>query len=236
MHIHDPWLKLMHGPLWISPERINTLKKQVKESTISAIDLMRNYKRLGEECDPKELGRAISRCSYPQAVPPYLYYMAEKITPIHREELHDCLLRSRRGPQAGHAAVMVDVSAGMYQPAGEGLTRLEIAASYAVTMTYPQKRLFTVSDNIVEVPQADGLGGIDRITMAQRPGCQFMRQACRDILRFGNFSHLVVFTDKIFYEPLPAELHVVTQPGQYLLRPDVPFQKKFMVQGNSTIH
>ena len=232
----NPWLKLLHGPLWISPERIDALKKQVTESTISAIDLMRNYKRLGAECDPKELGRAISCAREPGKVPPYLYFMAEKITPFYREELHDCLLRSRRGPQAGHTAVLVDVSAGMQAPAGEGLTRLDIAASYAVTLTYPLKRIFTVSDTIVEVPQAAGMGGIDRITMAQRPGCQFMRQACRDILRFGSFTHILAFTDKVFYEPIPAELHVVTEPGQYLLRPDVPFHNKFTLPLSQTVH
>ena len=210
------WLRLLNGPMPGCESNLGQLQAHVAASCITAVDLLRNYKRLGEVCNHEDFGDAIAHCIAPEAVPPYLWYMADKITPFYREQLHTALLRARPSPQARSVAVLVDMVADMHAPVCPGLTRLEMAASYAVTLQ--NYRIFTVGAGLAVLDGAVGLGGIDRILLQHPSATSHAERAARDLLQFGKFDELIIFTDKVIDPALRIDVHVVTEPGQYLLR------------------
>ncbi len=200
------WFRLLDGAM--CPPR---------HTSLTALDVLRNLKYLNFICsDFKALGETIANCRNPEAIPPYVWYMAEKGVPHFRDELHTAMLRAPHRVLPGYTAVLIDVSHPMQvdMPPSGGINAIEVAASWAVALQ-GNKRVFTASGVLQEVKASPGLGGIDRILISQQSTSCHITEAATHLCNYDKFDRVVVFTNKILpkIESPPCFIHNVTQPG-----------------------
>jgi 60 kDa SS-A/Ro ribonucleoprotein len=99
-------------------------------------------------------------------------------------------------PLAGRTAIVVDVSGSMQDKLSENSELLRFDAAAALAVMFPGKRdIFTFSERMVRVPEADGLYGIDRIIHSQPHGGTNMGAAVAQINTMG-YDRIVFITDE----------------------------------------
>lgn len=196
------WDRFMDGALYTSPERWATIRNSIESGEIDAVTLMRNFGRLLRECkDAKLMEAAILNCRRPESVPPFIYYLADKVAPEFRKQLATCVKRSHQAITcfAGRTVILLDMSAPYIFKAPwpvEGLTQGELDAVWATVIRSDAKRVFTASNELVEVSWTPDHGGIDKCLISQQPGrCNIVR-AATDLWRFGDWDRVIIFTDK----------------------------------------
>ncbi len=128
--------------------------------------------------------------------------------PEFAHELNEAMLASLSDlPRFdGQTLLLVDVSLSMSVPLSRRsqLSRLDAAAALAAL--FPgQKRVFTFSNAVVEVPSWRGLPGIDAIIASQPHGGTYLGKAVRHLNRIPH-DRLIVITDEQAHDEVPDPL------------------------------
>jgi hypothetical protein len=141
-----------------------------------------------------------------QRVLPFRYVAAARAAPRFEPWLDEALMEAvLEGPVfAGRTFVLVDVSGSMgwRLSAKSDLTRMD-AASALASVVPGDLRVFTFSNEIVEVPARRGMAGVDAIVRSQPHGGTELGKA---VAKVNGLPHdrLIVVTDEQAADPVPA--------------------------------
>jgi hypothetical protein len=98
---------------------------------------------------------------------------------------------------AGRTAVLVDVSGSMSAKLSErsDLSRMDAAAALA-SLVHGDVRMFSFSDQVIEVPPRRGMAGVDALIRSQRHSGTALAAAVQAVNRQVPHNRLIVITDE----------------------------------------
>lgn len=173
--------------------------RQLEAGEVGYDALLKNLRNMVQAgVDTKVIGKAIVARKGADKTLPGRYVLAMRHAPTLLPYLDVAFKAAVSGikPLAGRTAVVVDVSQSMDDllSANGELRRFDAGAALAVM--FPGVRdVFTFSNNLVKVRDADGLYGIDRIIHSQPHSGTQMGPAVAEINRMG-YDRIVFITDE----------------------------------------
>lgn len=158
--------------------------------------------------DEKLVRSAILDRKGAQRVLPFRFVAAARAAPLFDREIDKALQAAiaDQAPLAGRTIVLVDVSGSMSMPLSRrsDLSRMDAAASLASVIN-GDVRVFTFSNEIVEVPARRGLPGIDAIVQSQQHGGTYLSKAIKHVNRQAH-DRLIVITDEQSSDDVPEPI------------------------------
>jgi hypothetical protein len=175
-------------------------ERLISEGKLGYLALLRNLRNATEAgVSSSLLKTAILTRAGASRVLPFRYVAAARAVPSLESTLDTALLASiselPRLP--GKTIVLVDVSGSMSSSLSSrsDLTRQDAAAALASILNCEDLRVFTFSDDVVEVPPRRGMAGIDSIANSQENGGTLLGAA---IQKMNGIEHdrMIVITDE----------------------------------------
>lgn len=208
----DLWKRLVDGTLespdtWEVALSAGADKKEVferllREEKLGYLALLRNLRNMIQSgCDTKLVKDAIlARKSGADRVLPFRFIAAARHAPQFEIELDAAMQHSISAlPKlSGTTAVLVDVSGSMRDALSSrsDMTRMDAAAGLGAIISSDNLRLFTFSEQLVEVPPRRGMAGVDAIMSSQRHSGTYLGQAIRELNTKVSYDRLIVITDE----------------------------------------
>lgn len=182
-------------------DKKETFERLIREGNLGYLALLRNLRNMEQAgVDPALVRGAILARKGAQRVLPFRYIAAARACPRHEPALDKAMQAaiSELPKLSGTTVVLVDVSSSMDDPLSgrSDLTRMDAAAALAVMWQGDDKRVFTFSDDVKEVPARAGMGGIESIIHSQRHGSTDLAGAIRYINAHVPCDRLIVITDE----------------------------------------
>jgi hypothetical protein len=163
--------------------------------------LLRNLRNMAEAgCDPDLVKDAIvARKGGAQRVLPFRYIAAARAAPQFEPAIDQALCEAiaELPILPGKTAILIDVSGSMDDrlSAKSDMTRMDAAA--ALGAIWPgDVRMFTFSQQVVEVPPRRGMAGVDAIVRSQQHGGTYLGQAVQALNAQVPYDRLIVITDE----------------------------------------
>lgn len=188
-------------------DKRETFERLLKERKIGYLALLRNLRNMDQAgVDEVLIKDAILARSGAQKVLPFRYVAAARAAPRFEPWLDQALSETALEGSllAGETIVLVDVSQSMecQLSTKSDLTRLDAAATLASILP-GDVRIFTFSDEVVEVPARRGMAGIDAIKASQ---AHFSTRLGKAIAIMNTIKHdrLIVITDEQSHDWVPA--------------------------------
>ena len=177
-----------------------TFERLIREQRIGYLALLRNLRNMVEAGVETSLIKNAILCRLgAERVLPFRFVAAAKAAPSLEPTLDIAMLASiHEMPKLdGKTIVLVDVSGSMHVPlsARSDLTRLDAAASLAAILNCDDVRVFSFSDEVVEVPPRRGLAGVEAVATSQHHGGTLLGEAIRAVEKFDH-DRLIVITDE----------------------------------------
>ncbi len=184
-----------------------TFERLLREGRLGYLALLRNLRNMEKAgVDPELVEAAIRARRGAKGVLPFQYLAAAWAVPRYERALDEALQAALADMPVlkGRTIVLVDVSASMDWPLSRRgrITRMAAAAALAGMVRAEAVRLFTFSDELVEVPPRTGTAAVEAILKAQLPGTTRLGRALRRINRLPH-ERLIVFTDEQVHDTLP---------------------------------
>jgi hypothetical protein len=136
---------------------------------------------------------------------PFRFVAAARACPQMEDALDVALTRNikNREPLSGTTVVLVDVSGSMERPLSSksDLTRLDAAATLA-SMIGGERRVFSFSRDIVEVPPRLGMAGVDAIRRSQEHRSTYLGKAIKFVNENVEHDRIIVITDEQSDDPV----------------------------------
>jgi 60 kDa SS-A/Ro ribonucleoprotein len=206
----DTWEVALSG----GADKRETFERLLKEGRLGYLALLRNLRGMTEAgVDESLVRQAILARKGAHRVLPFRYVAAARAAPLFEPELDSALLASigAQAPLPGRTVVLVDVSGSMSDRLSRrsDLTRLDAAAALAAVLPGGNRgdvRVFTFSDQVVEVAARRGMAGIDAIRSSQPNGGTYLGKAVTLVNRLPHeWSHgrLIVITDEQSHDQVP---------------------------------
>ena len=196
MSVPDTWeTELSNGA-----DKRETFERLIREGKLGYFALIRNLRNMEQAgCDRKLVIDALAaRKGGAERVLPFRFVAAARAAPSFERAIDDALLASMKDVEAlpGTTLVLVDVSGSMSDKlsAKSDLTRMDAAATLGAIIP-GDVRVFSFSNNLVEVPARRGIAGIEAIKRSQSNGGTNLADAVR---RANTIPHdrLIVITDE----------------------------------------
>jgi len=180
----------------------------LSEGKLGSLALLRNLRNISEAGVPFEVVKgAMENGLNDNRVWPLQYFAALRHAPHYALLIQDALDRRMKleHPLAGSTAILVDVSGSMTQGmAGKSqLSLMDAAAAMAATFKGEQVRLFSFSDEVVEVPFFNNMGTADMIVRSQNHHGTHMGAAVATVAGVAHFDRLIVITDEQSADRVP---------------------------------
>lgn len=170
--------------------------------------LLRNLRNMEQAGVDRDLVKdAVLARRGAKRVLPFRYIAAARACPSMEPCLDEAMQEAVRylPMLEGETIILVDVSGSMNQPLSQrsDMRRIDAAAGLAVLANASSARVFTFSDQVVEVPRRAGMGGIDAIMRSQPNRMTYLGQA---VSRINEKPHdrLIVITDEQSADQVPA--------------------------------
>ncbi len=181
-------------------DKKETFERLLREGKLGYLALLRNLRNMvNAGVDMQLIHDAIVARKGAQLVFPFRYTAAARAVPQLEPVLdHALQIAVQELPKLkGRTAVLVDVSRSMLDKlsAKSDLTRLDAAATLASVLNAEQLRMFSFSQQVVEVPPRRGMAGVDAIRRSQPYGGTHLFDAVAYINRMG-YDRLIVITDE----------------------------------------
>jgi len=177
-----------------------TWERLIEDGRLGYLALLRNLRNATEAgVSTHLLKQAILTRAGASRVLPFRYIAAARAVPSLESTLDTALLAalSELPRLPGKTIVLVDVSGSMScgLSSRSDLTRQDAAASLASILNCEDLRVFTFSDDVVEVPPRRGMAGVDSIANSQEFGGTLLGAA---IKKMNEIEHdrLIVITDE----------------------------------------
>lgn len=230
--IPDTWETQLSG----GANKKETFERLIREKKLGYFALLRNLRNMLEAgCDLTLVKEAIIKSENgADKILPFRYVAAARAAPRLEPEI-DIALGFRIGQLpvlSGKTIVLVDVSGSMdSQLSGKSdLKRIDAAAALASVINAKDLRVFTFSNNVIEVPPRRGMAGVDAVIRSQFHRGTHLGAALQNIYA-QKYDRLIVITDEQSHdrvpEPLKGRLH-------YLI--NVANNKNGVGYGNGWIH
>jgi 60 kDa SS-A/Ro ribonucleoprotein len=188
-----------------------TWERLLREDKLGQMALVMNLRNMVQAGVPLDLvGEKLRESSKQGKALPFRFVSAVKHAPALAQAISDAMVASidRTQPLVGSTMVVVDVSGSMdaaMSSKGE-VTRWEAASALAVLIVElcPQARVFTFSNQTVEVPSYHGLGLVAAITNSQsHQGTYLGRTLTALQAHVPNVDRIVVVTDEQAHDTIP---------------------------------
>ncbi len=163
--------------------------------------LLRNLRNMEQAgVDPELVNTAIvTRKGGAERVLPFRYVAAARAAPRYERALDKALLATINESEqlSGSTIVLVDVSGSMDSKLSgkSDLTRMDAACTLAAMIPGDNVRVFSFSNNVVEVPARLGMAGVDAIRRSQGHGGTLLGNAIKYVNQFAH-DRLIVITDE----------------------------------------
>ena len=187
-----------------------TFERLLRERKLGYLALLRNLRNMTEAGVDIDLMRlAIAMRQGAHMVLPFRFVAAARACPSLEPALDAAMLAGLHGLPAlpGRAVVLVDVSGSMAQRLSRrsDLTRMDAAAALAA-IVQGDRRVFTFSDKLVEVPARQGMAQVDAIIHSQVHDGTYLGWAVAELHRMTTYDRLIVITDEQSADTVPAPL------------------------------
>jgi 60 kDa SS-A/Ro ribonucleoprotein len=187
-------------------DKRETFTRLIGEGKLGYLALLRNLRNMAQSGVSERLvRRAILDRKGAGRVLPFRFVAAARAAPLFDREI-DTALQAAITDQtalAGRTIVLVDVSGSMGAQLSRrsDLSRMDAAASLA-SVIHGDVRVFTFSNEIVEVPARRGLAGIDAVVKSQLHGGTYLGKAVKHVNRLEH-DRLIVITDEQSSDQVP---------------------------------
>lgn len=178
-----------------------TFERLIKEGKMGYLALLRNLRNFEKySVDVGLVKEAIlARKGGAEKVLPFRFVAAARAAPRYERELDKSLLTTiEHLPKLkGTTLVLVDVSGSMGGLISNksDLSRMDAAAALASMVNGDDVRVFSFSDNLVEVPYRRGMAGVDAIKNSQRHSGTAMAKAVAEASKLKH-DRIIVITDE----------------------------------------
>jgi hypothetical protein len=195
--VPDTWEVALSG----GADKKEAFKRLLRERKLGYLALLRNLRNMAQAGVDEALVRdaILARKGGAQRVFPFRYVAAARAAPQFEPYL-DQALQAAIGEMpklAGKTIVLVDVSGSMDTRLSRksDMTRMDAAAALGAIVSADNLRLFTFSDDVVEVPPRRGMAGVDAIVRSLPHGSTNLGAA---LAKIGKIRHdrLIVVTDE----------------------------------------
>ena len=201
----DTWEVALSG----GADKKAAFERLLTERKLGYLALLRNLRNMDKAgVDEALVKDAILARRGAERVLPFRFVAAARAAPRFEPWLDEALAETiLEGPVfAGRTLVLVDVSGSMEAPlsARSDLTRLDAAATLA-SIIPGDVRVFTFSNEVVEVPPRRGMAGVDAVIRSQPHGGTWLGKA---VGKMNAIKHdrLIVITDEQSHDAVPAPL------------------------------
>jgi hypothetical protein len=199
----DTWEVALSG----GADKRETFERLLAERKLGYLALLRNLRTMDQVGVDEALVRdAIIARRGAERVLPFRYVAAARAAPRFEPYLDQALMEAvLEGPVfEGRTVLLVDVSGSMdwKLSAKSDLTRMDAAATLA-SIVPGDVRVFTFSNEVVEVPARRGMAGVDAIVRSQPHGGTLLGQAVERVNRLPH-DRLIVVTDEQSHDAVPA--------------------------------
>ena len=214
------WQKLIDGTLespdtWevnlsAGEDKCATFTRLLQQNKLGYIALLRNLRNMEEAgVDRKLVKDAILARKGAERTLPFRYVAAARAAPSFEPELDQALkvAISQLPKLKGETVVLVDHSGSMMDrlSSRSDLTRFDAAAALASVVTGDDIRVFSFTNDTVEVPYRTGMAGIAAISNAQHWGGTYLGAAIRHVTAaVPNMDRLIVITDEQSHDTVVA--------------------------------
>jgi 60 kDa SS-A/Ro ribonucleoprotein len=187
-------------------DKRETFERLLREGKLGYLALLRNLRNMATAgVDPGLMRDAILARKGASRVLPFRYVAAARACPQMEPHLDAALSEAvaELPVLPGKTIVLVDVSGSMEAPlsAKSDLKRIDAAAALA-SVLHGERRVFTFSSGLVEVPPRYGMAGVDAILRSQPHGSTFLGAAVR-ALNEQPHDRLIVVTDEQSHDVVP---------------------------------
>lgn len=177
-----------------------TFERLLRDGKLGYLALLRNLRNMAQaNVDTGLVREAILARKGADRVLPFRYIAAARAAPQFEPFLDQALSEgiSRLPALPGKTAILVDVSGSMSDKlsAKSDLARVDAAAALA-SIVHGDVRMFSFSDNVVEVPPRRGMAGVDSILNSQPRGGTALFDAVALVNRDVPYDRLIVVTDE----------------------------------------
>jgi 60 kDa SS-A/Ro ribonucleoprotein len=205
------WKRLIDGELktpdtWevalsAGADKKATFERLITEGNLGYLALLRNLRNMEQAgVDHGIVRDAILARKGAHRVYPFRFVAAAKVAPWAEPWLDQSLLATIEAlpVMPGRTVVLVDVSGSMADPlsARSDMTRMHAAAALASIIRADQLRVFSFSNQLVEIPARRGMAGVDAVINSQQHGGTALFDAVAAINQNVPYDRLIVITDE----------------------------------------
>lgn len=177
-----------------------TFERLLQENNLGYLALLRNLRNMAEAgVDEKLIREAILARKGANRVLPFRYVAAARacprLEPVIDQALSEAI--SELPAFSGKTVVLVDVSGSMDTALSSksDMKRIDAAAALGA-LIHGDVRMFSFSNQVVEVPPRRGMAGVDAIIRSQAHGGTALASAVQSINRQVPHDRLIVITDE----------------------------------------
>jgi 60 kDa SS-A/Ro ribonucleoprotein len=208
----EVWKNLVNGTL-LSPDtwevslsgganKKETFERLLREEKLGYMALLKNLRNMESSgVDPQLVFAALSgdKGGFDRVLP-FRFISAARAVPQWENEIDAALCRKIADMVTlpGKTAVLVDVSGSMDDRLSgkSDLQRVDAAAALASIVKSEQLRVFTFSNNVVEVPPRRGMAGVDAVIKSQQHGGTYLARAVQEVSSRFTYDRIIVITDE----------------------------------------
>jgi hypothetical protein len=185
-------------------------ERLLREHKLGALALLRNLRNLREAGVDESLVLKALREMSTTRVLPFRFLAAARYAPQWEEALEQAMLKSVASAEKlpGKTVVLVDVSGSMTAPLSRRSEMQRTDAAYGLAVLVREigekVRVFSFSDNLVEVPARRGFALRDAIDASQHHSATYLGKAVEELNRKEKWDRLIVVTDEQAHDTVPA--------------------------------
>lgn len=188
-------------------DKKETFERLIRDGKLGYLALLRNLRNMVDAgCDRGLVTDAIVARKGDELVFPFRYVAAARAVPQLEPYIDQALCEAvASAPRlSGITAVLVDVSGSMDErlSAKSDLKRMDAAAALASVIN-GDVRVFTFSNQVVEVPPRRGMAGVDAVIRSQPHSGTYLGQAVTAINGQVKHDRLIVITDEQSADRVP---------------------------------
>lgn len=199
----DTWEVALSG----GADKKQAFERLIRDGQLGYLALLRNLRNMAQAGVDADMVKAaiVARQGGAQRVLPFRYVAAARAAPQFEPALDQSLCEAIADlpVNPGKTIVLVDVSDSMSEKLSKksDMTRMDAAAALAAIIP-GDLRVFTFSDEVVEVAPRRGMAGVDAIVKSQLHSGTALGEAVRRILRIPH-DRLIVITDEQSRDAVP---------------------------------
>jgi len=185
-------------------------ERLLREQKLGALALLRNLRNMRDAGVGESLVLSALGSMSTARVLPFRFLAAARYAPQWEEALEQAMLKSVAASEKlpGKTIVLVDVSGSMTAVLSRRSEMQRTDAAYGLAVLLREigekVRVFSFSDNLVEVPVRRGFALRDAIDASQRHSGTYLGKAVEELNRKEKYDRVIVVTDEQAHDTVPT--------------------------------